>query len=149
MKTINRLFILIAIVLLSFSINTYGQAQTHTVTLYVNTSAINNQNISTTCNFGQEEGVSNEEYSIEVNVGDTIIWEGVSTSSDTDVIAIRKIKYERGTNVFDGDEIEGTSTVVGTVLRPTGEQDYKYKISFKVNDTGATYYIDPKVKVKP
>ena len=148
MKNSKQLFKLFAILLLSFSINSYGQAQTHTVILHVNTAEITNQNISTTCNFGQEEGISNEEFTIEVNVGDIIIWQGVSSTSDTDVVDITKIKYERGTNVFNIDEIDGISTVVGTVLRPTGNQDNKYKISFKINGTGATYAIDPKVIVK-
>jgi len=148
MKNRKQLFNLIAILLLSFSIKSYGQAQTHTVTLHVNTAEINQRNMSTTCNFGQAEGISNEDFTIEVNVGDTIIWQGVSSSSDTDVVDITKIKYERGTNVFNGEEYDGTSTIVGKVLRETGGQDYKYILSFKINGKRATYSIDPKVIVR-
>jgi len=115
------------------------------VTLYVNTAEINNQNISATCNFGQETGIKNEDYTIVVNVGDTIIWEGVSSSSENDIVGITKIKFEEGTKIFDKDVLEGTSTVVGTTIGTT-DKDEKYKISFKVNGS-STYSIDPKIQI--
>lgn len=44
-----------------------GQAQNIVVTLYVNTSLVDKQNTATSCNFGQPEGVSNEEFTIDAN----------------------------------------------------------------------------------
>ena len=79
-------------------------------------------------------------------MGDTIIWDGES-SDGTAAIDIRKIKYGRGTNVFNDKELDGETTVVGTIQRNTDGQPYKYKISFKINNTGKTYSIDPKIIV--
>lgn len=126
------------------------------VTLRVDTKEINKDNLSTTCDFGQEEGISNEEFTITVNVGDVITWEGVSsTSPDTDVVDITKIKYVKGKNIF-GKDLDTTDKgknqkVSGKVLSSTAVGgDYKYDISFSVTTNGVkrngTFHIDPKIQ---
>ena len=78
----------------------YGQ-QVHTITLNVDTSKVTRDNTSTTCNFGQDPSISNEEYTIEVSIGDTVEWEGISTSSENDEIDIISINHEGGSRLFN------------------------------------------------
>ncbi len=126
------------------------------VTLHVDTGTIDKKNASASCNFGQEEGISNEEYTIVVNVGDVITWEGVSSSSpETDVVDITKIKYVKGKNIF-GKDLDTKDTgnkkrVSAKVLSSTAVGgDYKYDISFTVTNNGAKrngiFHIDPKIQ---
>lgn len=151
MKTAIRLLILFVFVSV---FNTFGQT-THYITLYVNTSAIDDGNTSTTCNFGQEDGISNEDYTIEAAPGDIIIWNGVSSSSpNTDIVNIMKIKYESGTDVFNKKELEGNGqsgeTVIGTVQSGKKDDVLKYKIEFTVynnNSKRGKYKIDPVIKI--
>ena len=71
MKTTNRLFILIAIVLFLLSSNSYAQ-ETHTLTLYVDTDSINEDNKETTC-YIERKDVSIKDYTTQVNLEDKII----------------------------------------------------------------------------
>lgn len=152
MKTNNRLFIVMAFFILSFSSNSYAQ-ETHTITLYVNTSTIDDHNTDETCNFGQEAGIENRDYTIEVNVGDTIIWKGVSTSSDEVLVNITAINHEGGKNVFDQNKLRGDGqvpeSVIGTVVNGEPGDEDKYKISFKMSNRNGTFHIDPVIKIKP
>ncbi|WKK65661.1 hypothetical protein [Lutimonas zeaxanthinifaciens] len=100
------------------------------------------------CRFvGQDPDTDTRDHTVYANVGDTIFWSGESTDG-SGAIDIQKIKYERGTNVFDRDELDGTTTVTGIIKRNTSNKpDYKYTISFKIDGTGKMYSIDPKLKV--
>lgn len=100
------------------------------------------------CHFeGQDEDTDTRDYTIEAEVGNTIIWQGESESGN-DSIFIRKIKLAQGTNIFDRDFINGVETVTGVVKHNTkNKPDYKYTIHFKINNSGKMYKIDPKVKV--
>lgn len=126
------------------------------VTLKVDTGKIDKGNTSASCNFGQEAGISNEEFTIVVNVGDTVTWRGVSSSSpETDVVNITKIKYVRGKNIF-GKDLDTKDTgknqkISAKVLSSTvTEGTYKYDISFTVTNNGVkrngTFHIDPKIQ---
>lgn len=126
------------------------------VTLNVDTGQIDKKDASASCNFGQEEGISNEEYTIVVNVGDVITWVGISSSSpETDVVDITKIKYVKGKNIF-GKDLDTKDTgkqkkISAKVLASTAvEGIYKYDISFTVTNNGAkrngTFHIDPKIQ---
>ena len=152
MKTTNRLFILMAIVLLLLSSNSYAQ-ETHTITLNVNTSTVDQYNTDETCNFGQESGVSNKDFIIEVSVGDTIIWEGVSTSSDEVLVNITAINHEGGINIFNKIKLRGDGQypeiVIGTVIQGAPGDEDKYKISFKMSNRNGTFHIDPVIRIKP
>ena len=149
MKKTNH--ILIAIVFLIFSTTFYGQ--THTITLNVDTANLNANNASSSSisyfeapNSNVEVDSPPEDFTIIVEEGATIIWEGVSTSSD-DTVDIFMIKRERGPRIFASDEIPGNGTVQAVVNAQTPNEAFKYKILFKVNGTGRMYKIDPKIKV--
>lgn len=134
------------------------QASNITVTLYVDTRAVTNQNTQQTCNFGQDAEISNEEYTIQAAVGDTITWEGRSSVNENDVVNIKSINHEGGKNVFNKNVLIGDGgspeKVVGKVVGATGSTPrdrYKYKLSFKVTTDGqnrnGTFHIDPKIEV--
>jgi len=147
-----------SVLLFSFSGSTEREEQEPqniVVTLNVDTGQIQKSNASAYCNFGQPEGVSNEDFTIIVNIGDVVTWQGVSSSSDKDVVNITAINHEGGKNVFGQNVLKGDGAnpekVVGKVLYPTPDnQDYKYKISFTVTNNGSkrngTFHIDPKIQ---
>jgi len=158
MKTNKSIFILVAVVILIFNTNCFSQeSETHYITLNVETSTINSQNESAVSNFGQGEGISNEDFEISVRVGDTIIWQGQSSSSpDKDVVNIVSINYEGAPNIFDENILKGDGgfpeRVVRTVVGGKEGEFIKYKISFTVLNNGnkrqGTYHIDPKIIIK-
>ena len=146
MKTFKS-FLLSLILILVFNTLSYGQVE-ETYTLKCNVAALQTDNPPyQVCQFDdQEPGTDTREYTIYAEIGDTIIWDGVSSDGNA-TIDIRKIKYGKGTNVFNDKEIDGESTVEATIERNTNGKPYKYKISFKINNTGKTYTIDPKIIV--
>jgi hypothetical protein len=129
-----------------FACTTLYSQDEHRVTLKCNVAALEADNPPyQVCQFvNQERGTDTRDYTIYAEVGDTIIWNGESSDGSA-AIDIRKIKYDRGTNVFNNKELDGETTVVGTVQHNTEGNPYKYKISFKINNTGKTYSIDPKI----
>jgi len=147
MNSMKKLSLFLTLVCFATS---YGQ-ETHKATLICNLAALNSETPAyEACYFSEQQpGTDTREFTIYVKVGDIIEWDGMSTDGEG-AIDIKKIKYESGTNVFNKPEIDGVTTVVGTVRQDTeGKPEYKYKISFKVNDTGRMYSIDPKVAVRP
>ena len=131
-----------------FACTTLYSQDEHRVTLKCNVAALEAGNPAyQVCQFtDQAPGTDTRDYTIYAEVGDTIIWNGESSDGSA-AIDIRKIKYHRGTNVFNKKDLDGETTVVGTVQRNTDGNPYKYKISFKIDNTGKMYSIDPKVKV--
>ena len=131
-----------------FACSTLYSQNEHRETLKCNVAALEAGNPAyQVCQFtAQEPGTDTRDYTIYAEEGDTIIWDGES-SDGTAAIDIRKIKYHKGTNVFDKKDLDGETTVVGIVENKTNGKPYKYKISFKINNTGRTYTIDPKIIV--
>ncbi|MEN8125723.1 MAG: hypothetical protein ABFR32_11405 [Bacteroidota bacterium] len=140
------------------------------ITLEVNTAEINQGNIEECCHFeGQIKGSPNKEFTTQAEVGDMIIWNGVSTTSENDLVNITFINWEDGKEIFGKRQLKGNDDepelVVGKVLHNTLENDvdqneneihnnFKYKISFTVKKYGEenidgfdTYKIDPKIQV--
>lgn len=127
------------------------------ITLNVNTSAIDKKDVNASCNFGQDAGIPNEDFTVAANIGDTITWQGVSVNApETDVVNIVSINHEGGKNVFGQNILSSDRNtprrVTGKVQFATPEgQDYKYKISFTVTNNGkqrnGTFHIDPKIQV--
>ncbi len=158
MKTTNRFLILIAIGVFSCSNLLFSQ-ETHWITLNVETGSVVKQNVNDYCNFGQEGDTPNEEYTIEVNLGDTIIWQGISSDApETDIVNITSINHHGGTNIFGTNILRGNGEspeqVQGNVLKSTvggNKKVYKYVIKFTVYNDGkkrnGTFQIDPKIKV--
>jgi hypothetical protein len=131
-----------------FACTTLYSQDEHRVTLKCNVAALQAGNPAyQVCQFtDQEPGTDTREYTIYAEVGDTIIWDGES-SDGTAAIDIKKIKYNKGTNVFNSRDLDGETTVVGTINNTTNDKPYKYKISFKIDNTGTMYSIDPKIIV--
>lgn len=157
MKIFKKNYALAAILLLLFAVKSYSQdPEAHYITLYVDTSIINSQNENEVSNFGQTTNVSNEDYTIDVRLGDTIIWRGVSSVSDEDVVNITAINYEGGVNIFNRNVLRGDNgdpeQVTGTVVTGNVGDMIKYKVSFTVYRNGSklpgTFKIDPKIRLK-
>ncbi len=152
MKTTVSSMLFIASIML-FASSTLLAQQTHTITLNVNTEEVRKPNASESCDFGQDPDISNEDFTIEANVGDTIIWEGVSSNApDTDVVNIISINHEGGKNVFSQNVIRGDGQTVTAVVENGDEGDEdKYAISFTVLNNGrkrnGMFRIDPKIKI--
>lgn len=128
---------------------------THGVTMRVNTHTITSSNTDQTCNFGQESGISNEDYTTNVNVGDYIVWSGVAIDfAGTNKVNIDSIKYVSGTNFFGTDKLSsnGQGRVVGVIASGEPEQESKYSIYFRAFNNGTqrngTFMIDPKIRIK-
>jgi hypothetical protein len=126
------------------------------VTLYVDTAGISKPDVNPYCNFGQPPEIANEDFTIDVQIGDTVTWEGVSANApSTDVVNIVSINHEGGKNVFGRNILKGDGEnpeqVTGEVLYRTEGSDYKYKISFTVYNNGVkrngVFHIDPKIRV--
>lgn len=126
------------------------------VKLNVDTSQISEDNVDSCSNFGQGPGISNENFLTEANVGETIIWQGVSSSAPTtDVVNIIKIKHHGGNNVFKHHELKGKGNpekVSGAVKKHTNGDSETYTLSFNVFNgqiKRGTYKIDPKLAINP
>ena len=156
MKKILTLLILAAAGLLFFS----GSArikETRVIILNVDTGQIDNQNVNQVSNFGQPANIPNRDFTIEVSVGDVVVWQGVSSNApETDKVLISAINHEGGVNVFDTnvlrDSPQNPGIVEGTVKVGQAGDEEKYKISFKVLNNGqqrnGTFHIDPKIRVR-
>ena len=158
MKTTKQISIMMAVVLLSVSIiscnpqpNLLGQK---TITLYVNTDSINQNNLDSTCNFGQPKGVSNKDYLTEVKFDEKITWIGVSSSNAKVKVKIKKISYVTGAEILTEREINNSlfSRVVHGKVK-NGSTDLKegdiekYLIEFKVKGKTKRFIIDPKLRI--
>lgn len=157
MKIINKHYLLAVILILFIKSNAFSQdPETHYITLHVNTSVVDNQNASEVSNFGQEEGISNEDFTISVRLGDTIIWRGLSSVSEDDEVFIESINYEGGVNIFNRNILRSTrenpGLVIGTAVVGNVGDMIKYKVSFTVSNNGVkrqgTFHIDPKIRLK-
>jgi len=144
--------IMMAFVLLSFNIN-YCQEQSPladpTITLNVDTDNINQQNLDSTCNFGQVDGKSNEDYTTKVDLGDEITWEGKSING-SDKVKIIMIKYESGAEILNNNELTNSlfsRKVNGQAIKGMSGEVMKYSISFKITGNNETFIIDPKIQV--
>ncbi len=132
---------------------------TVTVTLFVNTGAISNQsNVDANSSFGQPQNITNENFTINPNTLDNIIWQGFSSSApSTDAVNITSIVYEGAYNVFGSNQPNGNKQnpekVLGTVANHTNGETEVYKIFFTVSNNGVLknqqFHIDPIIQVKP
>ena len=137
----------------------------HAIILKVNTSTIPAPtnppgDIDSYCSFeGQTNGVTNENFEITVNNGDTVTWSGIpSPANANDVVKITKIDYESGTNLFGSTDLTPTgneNTITGTVSNAHNNDVETYKIEFQVynnnvlksSGTSNVYQIDPRIRV--
>jgi hypothetical protein len=122
------------------------------VTLNVDTGQITNQNLAQTCYFtDQPDDTALEDFTVQANVGDTIIWQGISTNApSTDIVHIQTIHHHHGRNAFDQEDHFGDDRIHKISKRvqfsANGDQSYKYTLTFTVFNNGnkrGTYRIDP------
>ncbi|MGB5369822.1 MAG: hypothetical protein WBN18_05285 [Flavobacteriaceae bacterium] len=130
-----------------------GQA-THTITLNVDMDALlNSPNAAAASYFtvGPETEVldnsSAENFTVLVDVGDNIVWNGMSTSG-SEAVKIKKIKYKRGARIFSSDEVDGEANVEASVIRGSTATGYVYTLQFQVGESNRVYSIDPIIKTK-
>ena len=124
------------------------------ITLYVNTQTIDEKNIDANCNFKQPEGISNEDYTVYVNIGDTIIWEGISLDTINDAVVITQVIYTGDYNIFGKQSLKGggNGQVTAVVENETNGEMEIYTICFDVynsNKIRGSYSVDPKLQVNP
>ena len=125
------------------------------VTLTVDTSQITVQNTDLFCDFGQGPGISNEDFLIQVNAGDTITWQGVSSVTPLDEVNITNINHSGGSNIFNHDKLPGNGRhpekVSGAVRNNVKGETEKYTILFNVFNNGirrpGIFKIDPNIQV--
>lgn len=135
-------------------VNIHSNAQTiHTITLNVDTGMITKQTVNKYANFGQNNGVSNEEYTTTVKLGDVVKWVGVSSSSGNDLVKITSINHEGGARFFNKNVLRGSGGIVSATVSTGKAGEYeKYKVKFKVYVNGVkkrgTFMIDPKIVIK-
>ena len=124
--------------------------QDYTVTLVCDTAELlDGMEEHKACYIAESPDTDPRDFTITVNVGDTILWNGEG-ASDGQTLLIKHIKFEKGTNIFNKRELDGETTVEGKVKHNTKDKpDYKYKIKFKITESGKMYKIDPKVRVNP
>lgn len=133
------------------------QSDIHIITLNVDTSQINGSNIREVCYFSPEQAVEIEEYNTEVNIGDLVLWKGISTSDpENDRVEITSINYEGGERVFNRNTLRDSPSAVGivsgTVSKGKKGNFSKYKVSFRVyqnaNRLPGLFHIDPKITIR-
>ena len=125
---------------------------THTIVLTCDTTNIKQENVNDVCSFGQDRGVSNEEYTLDVRVGDIVVWRGIANNSvGSSRIEIKEVLHKDGTNVFDESKLRDVNgIVVGVVQKGEDGDEEKYDLKFKVfNEDGRqNLIIDPKLRVR-
>ncbi|NNF20298.1 MAG: hypothetical protein HKN67_00010 [Saprospiraceae bacterium] len=134
----------------------YGQGQTHVITLEVQTQQIAKPDLEPFCSFGQDQSISNEDFLIEVEPGDIIRWNAVSADAPgTDVVQITGINHASGANFFGAPGLNNNGQgnfVMGFINSGNPGEIQKYDIRFKVFNNGVqrngTFIIDPKIKIK-
>ncbi len=151
MKTSHSLLILVAVMSLMAC-----SSQLHVVTLYVDTTQIDQSNIAPHVSFGQPAGIANEDFITNVRKRDIVIWQGLSTSDTSHKVIISSIKHESGDFLISqmptkSKKLNYNKFFRKIIAKPTREQPYaeeKYSLKFEVSnkpDLGQ-FEIDPKIR---
>ena len=126
----------------------YAQSE-HDITLNVDTK---NPDPAKACFFeaGKATTVLNNSspgtFTIFAQVGDNIIWKGVSSTEPNTPVNIAAIKYISGPRIFSSDLIKGSESVKATVIRG-GKSPYKYQLQFSIGSNTAIYTIESKIQI--
>ena len=161
MKLINRNLLGIALLLICFGTNLYGQDDNHIIILNVDTENLDPDNPAAACYFSVEDEsitvveVSEpaKEFTILVKPEDFVEWEGVTTSGEE--VDIEMIEFRTGgksKNIFSnakkiGEKKNGAKKKVKQkVKKNTKNKEYRYAIQFTVD--GEIYKFDPKIRVE-
>jgi len=157
MKTTRSLLILIVVMSLMAC-----SSQLHVVTLYVDTTQIDQTNIEQYASFGQPAGIANKDFITHVRKGDQIIWDAVSISNPSDEVKITAINHISGERIFErklrkGQPQSGTKKqgfvkelISGAIeMKPDRLKAYieeKYGIEFTVANKEGPFKIDPVIR---
>lgn len=154
MKTTHSLLILVALMCLMAC-----SSQLHVVTLYVDTTQIDQSNIAQNASFGQPLGIANEDFITNVRKRDKIIWQGLSTSDKSHKVTISSIKHESGDFLLGqipaiskrAKKMNYNKFIRKIIAKPGREQAYaeeKYSLKFEVSNKPelGPFEIDPKIR---
>lgn len=126
------------------------------VILEVDTDNINAGNINEMATFGQPSEISNENFNLDVQLGDVIIWQGRTMPGAGGLVRITLLKHEEGVKLLGAGRIseqDGTGVIVGRVQAGQAGDQEKYTLKFEVRQRGSQewveYQIDPKLSIIP
>lgn len=148
MKLNKTSWIVFVLIIAVTSHGLYAQA-VHEITLNVDTK---NPDPAKACFFeaGKATTVLNNSspgtFTIFAQVGDNIIWKGVSSTEPNTSVNIAAIKYISGPRIFSSDLIKGSESVKATIIRG-GKSPYKYQLQFSVGSNTSMYAIEPKIQI--
>lgn len=151
MKTPPNCLIVSAAVLLLFMT---GSCKTHVLTLYVDPSPPPEVTLWPECDClimvsTETEIVDNsslEDFTIKVNAGERIRWQGVSYYGE---VKINRIELKSGDPIFKKPVNIGRKKVRARVERRAASgSEFNYKISYTQGDTSDLITIDPKILVR-
>lgn len=152
MKIKATFYLLFTCLLFSYSLTAQSNK---TITLEVDTENINANNIEETATFGQPSETSNKDYTLGVEMGDIIIWQGRSTPSSGGLVRIKLFKHDDGIELLGEGRIKeqnGTGVIVGRVQNGSPGDVEKYTLKFEVKKRGSqtwdSYEIDPKLQMQ-
>lgn len=125
------------------------------IILEVDTDNINATNINETATFGQPSEISNENFTLDVELGDVIIWQGKTMPGAGGLVRITLFKHDEGVKLLGAGRIsdqDGTGVIVGKVQAGQPGDQEKYTLKFEVRQRGSQdwieYKIDPKLLMK-
>lgn len=146
--TIHYLILVLGI----FLSTTISAQTTHTIVLTCDTTNITRDNVNDVCSFGQQPGVSNVDFTINVNLEDIVVWRGKAIHPNSS-IELHSINYEGGKNVFYKNVLNGTNGIVtGKVVNGMPGDIQKYGLKFRVFRNGSRlpgiFEIDPRIRIQ-
>ncbi len=161
MKLINRNLLGIALLLICFGTNLYGQGTTHVIILTVDTEELTQDDPAAACTFDVEneddteilDRTSAKAFTILVQPDDFVEWKGVTTSEeeiDIEMIEFRAVGNSK--NIFSkakkkGIKENGKKKKVKQKVKGNAKgKEFSYAIQFIVD--GDKYEFDPKIKVE-
>jgi hypothetical protein len=146
---LKRISWIVFVLIITATLHGLNAQAAHEITLNADTK---NPNPGKACFFKVGKGTtilnnsSPETFTIFAQVGDNIVWKGVSSTEPNIPVRIRAIKYISGPRIFTSDVIKGDKHVQATVIRG-GKVPYKYQIQFRVGSNTTIYTIDPKIQI--
>lgn len=146
MKSIVLIFSILSI----FAVR--GQ-KTHTITLTCDTTEITKENVNKVCSFGQDENISNEDFTLDAAIGDIIVWRGQAKNSNlSSSIVLSQVNYQGGKNVFGRNTLNDSGgLIIGQVIQGEPGNELKYNLKFRVFVDGrrisGTFTIDPRIRI--
>lgn len=145
---LNRISLFVFVLITAVASHGLYAQSVHDIALNVDTK---NPNPSKTVYFevGKTTTVLNNtpaNFAIFAQVGDNIIWKGVSSTEPNTPVRIRAIKYINGPRIFSSDIIKGNDIAKATVIRG-GKPPYKYQIKYSIGSNTAIYTIESKIQI--